>query len=65
LLRQAALRLGELLALALKLVPADHLGQVHLEQARLLALEVGQSGSQGMLTILQRLGEPLTRLGAR
>ena len=64
LLREAALRLGELLPLALELVPADQLGQVHLEQAGLLALQLGQSSAQGTLAILQRLGEPLTRLGA-
>jgi hypothetical protein len=64
LLRQAALRLGEFLPLALELVPADHLGQVHLEQARLLALQLCQGASQGTLPILQRLGKPVTRLGA-
>ena len=65
LLRQAILRLGDRLPLALELVPVDHLGQVHLEQAGLLALQLCQSGSQGLLTILQRLWEPLTGLGAR
>jgi hypothetical protein len=64
LLREAALRLGNLLPLALELVPADHLGQVHLEQAGLLALQLCQRSAQGTLAILQRLGEPLTRLGA-
>jgi hypothetical protein len=64
LLRQAILRLGDLLPLALELIPADHFGQVHLEQAGLLARQLCQSGPQGMLTILQRLREPLTRLGA-
>jgi len=38
LLSQAALRLGYLLPLTLKLVPTDHLGQIDLEQAILLAL---------------------------
>ena len=64
LLRQAVLRLGDLLPLALELVPADHLGQVDLEQAGLLALQLCQSGPQGTLAILQRLWEPLTGLGA-
>jgi putative transposase len=64
LLRQAALGLGELLPLALELGATDDLGQVDLEQARLLALQLGQRSPQGTLAILQRLGEPLTRLGA-
>jgi len=42
LLRQAALGLGELLPLALELGATDDLGQVDLEQARLLALQLGQ-----------------------
>jgi hypothetical protein len=64
LLREATLRLSNLLPFAFELVPADHLGQVHLEQAGLLALQLRQGGSQGTLAILQCLWEPLTRLGA-
>jgi len=64
LLRQAALGLGELLPLALELGATDDLGQVDLEQARLLALQLCQRSPQGTLAILQRLWEPLTRLGA-
>jgi hypothetical protein len=64
LLRQAALGLGELLPLALELGATDDLGQVDLEQARLLALQLCQRSPQGTLAIVQRLWEPLTRLGA-
>jgi hypothetical protein len=62
LLRQAALGLGEFLALALELVAPDHLGQVNFEQAGLLALQVRQRGPQGPLPILQSLRQPLARL---
>ncbi|HSH83236.1 MAG TPA: hypothetical protein VLA19_32280 [Herpetosiphonaceae bacterium] len=41
LLHQACLCLAHLLAFAVEFVPANHLGQIHLQQPRLLALKLG------------------------
>src|SRR6266545_5889744 len=64
LLRQSVLGLLHLLSFALEFVAANNLGQVGIQQARLLALELGQRILEGLPTRLERLRQPFAQLGS-
>jgi len=64
LLAHTLLRLGQLVPFALEFLAADDFGQIDVEQAGMLPLDLGQRLTQGALTRLEGLRKPLTRLGA-
>jgi hypothetical protein len=62
LLAQPVLCLLHLLSFALEFVAANYLGQVGIQQAGLLALELGQRILEGLAARLERLRQPLAHL---
>jgi hypothetical protein len=62
LLREAVLGLTQLLPFADKLLVLNHFGQVDLQQARLLPLQLGESRAEGVLAGLQCLRKPRASL---
>jgi hypothetical protein len=58
LLRSTLLALRHLLSSARTLLPLDHLGQVSIEQPRLLAFELRQDITQRLTARVQGLGQP-------
>jgi hypothetical protein len=61
---QALLGCGQFLAFALELLKRNDLGQIGIQQARLLSFQVGQGLLQSPTAGLKRLGQPLAGLSA-
>ena len=64
LLAHTLLRLGQLVPFALEFLAPDDFGQIDVEQAGVLPLDLGQRLTQGALARLEGLRKPLAPLGA-
>jgi hypothetical protein len=64
LLAHTLLRLGQLVPFALEFLAPDDFGQIDVEQAGVLPLDLGQRLTQGALARLESVWKPLTPLGA-
>src|SRR3989441_773058 len=64
LLAHTLLRLGQLVPFVLEFLATDDFGQIDVEQAGMLPLDLGQRLTQGALARLEGLRKPLAPLGA-
>ena len=62
LLAERLFGLPQLLALLFELLPPDHLGEKHIQEALLLAIKLRERLAEGVPTGLQRLGQPVSLL---